>query len=497
MQANQPCRAELTRCEPSTGTERTFRVCATPITGDQQHPCGALVTWVETTDLEVRRGRLCQAIEHLTEDRTHPAREFEPTDRDRLTDCLSRYGLYEQLECQATLSLPKGQGLGLVLLGIDHFSAINHSFGKSGGDVVLRQVAESLQQHVGSQGVVSRFGADQFAVLCVAIGEAECLELAGRLWQAVGQLTYRQRVLQFSAGWTWRPARDTTSQQLVQEAETALLAAKHSGRNQTCDYRALADREDPSALTLARVATNLRSDSRAALSARMTTALSALLELRAPYAAQRGRRLAHSCRLAAQGLMTAQDALVLEMAACLYPLGQIGWPDELLSQLAPPTAAMRPTMAFYDRVATNVVGYALGCPQVTRILTAMQMTQYRRENTGEELPQSARLLLIADEYDRIAFDSRGERLITPALAFQQLRQLAEHRLDKYLVEHFVEQLQADGTTRMQINVVDTGQLVTVQEQQVLNELREIRVEIAARERVADVSLHTMQHAHLF
>ncbi|ORI19300.1 bifunctional diguanylate cyclase/phosphodiesterase [Rhodococcus sp. 1168] len=54
--------------------------------------------------------------------------------------------------------------LALLLLDVDRFKEINDTFGHSVGDDVLREVADRLADAVGSNGVLARLGADEFAV---------------------------------------------------------------------------------------------------------------------------------------------------------------------------------------------------------------------------------------------------------------------------------------------------------------------------------------------
>ena len=71
--------------------------------------------------------------------------------------------------------------VGVVLLDVDHFKAINDRHGHPGGDEALRQVASLLSRRVRAGDLVARLGGDELAVLMPGSDLDRAVELAERL----------------------------------------------------------------------------------------------------------------------------------------------------------------------------------------------------------------------------------------------------------------------------------------------------------------------------
>jgi diguanylate cyclase (GGDEF)-like protein len=119
------------------------------------------------------------------------------------------------------------------MVDIDHFKAINDTFGHEAGNMVLRRVADILINRFRKTDVVSRVGGEEFAILMVNMssdGMQECFEtLRQRI--AAEPFSFNGVPLQVTAsfGVTNQPA--DTLQVLLDNADKLLYLAKNSGRN--------------------------------------------------------------------------------------------------------------------------------------------------------------------------------------------------------------------------------------------------------------------------
>ena len=100
---------------------------------------------------------------------------------DPLTGLANRRLWDAELVSACTEARQRNSVVGVVLLDIDHFKAINDRHGHPGGDEALRQVAGLLTRRVRSGDVVARLGGDELAVLMPGSDLDRAIELAERL----------------------------------------------------------------------------------------------------------------------------------------------------------------------------------------------------------------------------------------------------------------------------------------------------------------------------
>lgn len=176
-----------------------------------------------------------QEIERLRVDLSQAREESEI---DPLTRLLNRKGFDHRLEELLAQALAPGAGHCLVMLDIDHFKAVNDTFGHVMGDRVLQAVAEAVRAGVSDPSHrVARYGGEEFAVLLPQCSLANAIAVAEACRQRVKALRVRDRRSQtvmldvtISAGVAAiNPEDDAPS--LVARADTALYKAKHAGRD--------------------------------------------------------------------------------------------------------------------------------------------------------------------------------------------------------------------------------------------------------------------------
>ncbi|MGY1733872.1 GGDEF domain-containing protein [Geodermatophilus sp. SYSU D01045] len=125
----------------------------------------------------------CVGID-VTDQRRREAVLSERARTDRLTGILNRGALFEELaHC---LDPAAGRDCGVLFCDLDGFKVVNDVHGHAVGDAVLVEVAARFRAEAGSDGVVGRFGGDEFVVLCPGRDEAELADLAAAVRERVG-----------------------------------------------------------------------------------------------------------------------------------------------------------------------------------------------------------------------------------------------------------------------------------------------------------------------
>lgn len=155
-------------------------------------------------------------------------------DTDPLTGLPNRRGLAAALGRRAATG-SRGLAGAVLLIDIDHFKAINDTYGHEAGDRVLADVAERLQGVMRAADIVARWGGEEFLAVLEGADGAVSLMVAERLREAVSGRTFALDggpiAVTVSIGASLVAAGETKIDAAVARADTALYAAKRDGRN--------------------------------------------------------------------------------------------------------------------------------------------------------------------------------------------------------------------------------------------------------------------------
>jgi diguanylate cyclase (GGDEF)-like protein len=153
---------------------------------------------------------------------------------DPLTGLLNRQGLerrFEELAEQARLT---GAPVSLLVCDLDHFKAINDSYGHATGDAVLRDVAYGLRKQLRSFELIYRFGGEEFLVALPGATVVDARELGERLCEAIRDYRSNGVSVTLSVGISTLWGEEVGFSRLFALADAALYRAKANGRDQVC-----------------------------------------------------------------------------------------------------------------------------------------------------------------------------------------------------------------------------------------------------------------------
>ncbi len=140
------------------------------------------------------------------------------------------------LELRRRVGLWKRRALGftLAMIDLDHFKAVNDSFGHPEGDAVLRRAGQAIRDSLRGSDRLFRLGGEEFAVLLETTDERGVEELLERARESVRALDVQPRpglYLSASVGWAIYPDDADEKGSLVERADEALYQAKNGGRD--------------------------------------------------------------------------------------------------------------------------------------------------------------------------------------------------------------------------------------------------------------------------
>ncbi|MDN4547006.1 MULTISPECIES: sensor domain-containing diguanylate cyclase [unclassified Pseudomonas] len=156
---------------------------------------------------------------------------------DSLTELPNRRG-FDLLAAQAMHEAQRElKPLTALLLDLDHFKALNDTYGHLAGDQVLIGFARSLESCLRQSDIVCRWGGEEFIVLLKDTDGETGRMIAEKIRQHVEQqrYAYNDQALHVtvSIGLTTLQPNDTLHS-LLSRADHAMYRAKQSGRNRTC-----------------------------------------------------------------------------------------------------------------------------------------------------------------------------------------------------------------------------------------------------------------------
>ncbi len=188
---------------------------------------------VLVTNQPLADGGWVTTLEDVTERRRSDAWIAHLALYDALTGLPNRVLFQQQLE-GALSQIEPGEQLAVLYLDIDEFKSINDSLGHRIGDELLKSVAVSLRNCIGTTDFVARLGGDEFAIVQTAIKDPEdAIELVTRIYRAIrepyeclGHLVTTDA----SIGIALAPRHGSNLGQLLQNADLAMYNAKTGGR---------------------------------------------------------------------------------------------------------------------------------------------------------------------------------------------------------------------------------------------------------------------------
>jgi len=222
------------QCCRADGQALWVRVSATPIADDQ----GQLLYY-----------------EGVVEDMSHTMAVqtalAEMAVRDSLTQVYNRRYFTEVAQRELARARRSGHSVSVIMLDLDHFKAINDTYGHPAGDEVLRTAVRCLQTAVRQSDTLARYGGEEFVVLLPETAARQALQGAERLRRSLADYPWGHAPgpLQVTASLgiaTWRPPPVSGSvrvdpfqlEALIRQADQALYQAKQQGRNRVVAYGA-------------------------------------------------------------------------------------------------------------------------------------------------------------------------------------------------------------------------------------------------------------------
>ena len=190
-------------------------------------------------ELGVRLVELAKANESLKRELTQRKQTEEKLARhayyDNLTSLPNRRLFRSHLKQALTLARRNQRRLAVLFVDLDHFKAINDSWGHAVGDRLLQSAAKWLKSCLRASDIVARLGGDEFIILLPEIAQAEdATTVAKKLLSALRKpfrIEGREIFTSASIGISLYPDDGDEAEILMKNADQAMYCVKQDGRN--------------------------------------------------------------------------------------------------------------------------------------------------------------------------------------------------------------------------------------------------------------------------
>lgn len=166
---------------------------------------------------------------------THTSDLLHFATTDGLTELANRRSFIERCETEIMRVRRHNRPASFLMIDIDHFKAINDTYGHAAGDKVLAAVGGALRQTLRQIDICGRLGGEEFAVLLIETALPEAAITAERIrdWFAAMTVDYLGQSIKFtvSIGCTSINGSVAGVDDVMSVADHLMYQAKQTGRN--------------------------------------------------------------------------------------------------------------------------------------------------------------------------------------------------------------------------------------------------------------------------
>ena len=421
---------ELTYLNGPAG-KRAFMVNTTPVLGVDGKRRGALATFDDITAVEQMNLELKQSRQEI-EKQNHDLQILASC--DVLTGAFNRRALFENFHSLWQESRKNGSPLAVIMTDIDHFKSVNDRFGHPVGDQVLREVAAILRSSARKQDIVGRYGGEEFCLVMPGATLQDAELAAENIRGRIEARAWEHAPVTASFGVSGIELGAEQVEQMLDQADKALYAAKRRGRNRVVRADLVRTDQRSSEQPDRRIESQI--------SPPVVEALLTSLAYRDKQTAEHSKRVAALSVALGKELLPPWECRVLGFGALLHDIGKLGIPDSILLKPGPLNQEEWKVMRSHEHHGIQIVSAAFDHQPLTDIV-GMHHAWFKRQADHPNLPEgaaipiSARILSIADAFDAMIYERPYRKGRPPEDAFAELRRCAGVQFDPDLVERFI------------------------------------------------------------
>lgn len=299
----------------------------------------------------------------------------------------------------------------MFMIDVNGLKLANDAFGHLLGDKLLKLVSASIKNMIPEKAMLSRIGGDEFVIVLPNFTVQESLFMRNRLYKEINSLKCEEAVVSVSIGFEVREKIERTLREVFVEAENHMFRRKLL-ETQSMRYQ-----------TVLAILNSLKEkNEREKRHSDQVSQLSKKIAIKLGY--------------------TEHDAKEVEMAGLLHDIGKIAVREEVLNKPGKLTEEeyneiKRHSESGYHILKT-VDEYSALAESILSHHERMDGKGYPRGLKGEEIPEIARIISVADAYEAMISDRSYREGTTREKAIGELRRCSNCQFDEKVVEAFVQ-----------------------------------------------------------
>jgi diguanylate cyclase (GGDEF)-like protein len=361
---------------------------------------------------------------------------------DALTGLRNHRAFHERVRDVVSRAQVNGSDLGLIMMDVDAFKAMNDSLGHLAGDRILRKLARTLSA-AATQDNLYRYGGDEFALLLPGAGHRQAVLVAEQIRRTVEKRTNgHDEWVTISLGVACYPGTASTAEELVYGSDAAMYWAKSAGKNRVGDWSKLVRHRAEGVLPW-------YAADRAITAPDTVGALVAALAAKDPATSAHTERCSwYAARLAEELGLGERDTSIVRLASLLHDIGKLAVPDEVLFKPGPLDEQEWAQMRQHPVTALHILG------QIRSIADATPAILHHHEHfdgsgypdglAGDKIPIASRILLVTDAFDAMTTDRPYRQAMPVEAAVEELKRNVGTQFDPVVVAAFLRILERHG-----------------------------------------------------
>lgn len=361
------------------------------------------------SDTSGTRNHLCMVTDITARKEAQEAITYA-TMHDYLTGVYNRTHCEQHMrEIDQVCNLP----LTVVMGDVNGLKLINDAFGHQTGDEVLRLVAQTIVESLGSDGYCARFGGDEFVLVLPNTEKTTADELVRTIQQKIASQLLWNMELSLSFGSATKYEAQSDINQLIVQAENDMNKNKLF--------------ESPS----------MRSKA-------IYTIINALHEKNKREELHSQRVSVLSAQLGAELGLDAKEVAELRTAGLLHDIGKIAIHDAILNKEGRLDEKEWEEMKRHSEIGYRILGTVSDMGQLAEYVLAhherFDGQGYPKGLLGQQIPLQSRIIAIADSYDAMTAQRTYRKQVTDEEAAAEIKNCAGKQFDPHLARLFVERI---------------------------------------------------------